>query len=158
MWMLPGLPCQCWEGAERLSENLWAAFHVRLYFGISKRAIAPPSTEGLLRMLLALFWKFPSLQVRPFLTCMADLEEFLEKGESCSTSLKEFTESQAGWGGRALWRSSKPLLEQVHREQFAQDCVQACFEYLQRKRLHSLSGQPAMGLCHPHSKAVFPCI
>lgn len=75
---------------------------------MSKKAVAPYSTEGLLMVLFALFGKLASFQVRPFLTCMAELEEFLEKGESCSTPLKKFTESQAVWGGRALWRSSNP--------------------------------------------------
>lgn len=38
---------------------------------------------------LGIVWEFSSFQVRPFLTCMAELEGFLEKGESCSTSLKK---------------------------------------------------------------------
>ena len=31
---------------------------------------------------------------------------------------------------------------QVHLEQVAQDCIQVGFEYLQGRRLHSLSGKP----------------
>ena len=59
--------------------------------------------------------------------------------------------------GRDLWRSSSPtpLLEQDHLEHVAQDRVQAGFEYLQRRRLHSLSGQPVPVLGHPQSKEVF---
>uniref|UniRef100_A0A8B9P213 CUB and sushi domain-containing protein 3 n=1 Tax=Apteryx owenii TaxID=8824 RepID=A0A8B9P213_APTOW len=60
--------------------------------------------------------------------------------------------------GRDLWRSSSPtpLLKQGHLEHVAQDCIQAGFEYLQRRRLHHLSGQPVPVLCHPHSEKVFP--
>ena len=63
------------------------------------------------------------------------------------------------WVGRDLWRSSSPnsLLEQDHLEQVAQDGIQAGFEYLQRRRLHNLSGQPVPVLGHPQSK-VFPHI
>ncbi|KFV81554.1 Y-box-binding protein 3, partial [Struthio camelus australis] len=54
--------------------------------------------------------------------------------------------------GRDLWRSSSPtsLLQQGPLEHIAQDRVQAGFEYLQRRRLHHLSGQPVPVLCHPH--------
>uniref|UniRef100_A0A8B9PTS4 Tectonin beta-propeller repeat containing 2 n=1 Tax=Apteryx owenii TaxID=8824 RepID=A0A8B9PTS4_APTOW len=60
--------------------------------------------------------------------------------------------------GRDLWRSSSPtpLLKQGHLEHIVQDRIQACFEYLQRRRLHNLSGQPVPVLCHPHSEKVFP--
>jgi len=46
--------------------------------------------------------------------------------------------------GRDLCGSSSQtlLLKQGHTEQAAQDLVQAGLEYLQRRRLHSLSGQP----------------
>jgi len=52
--------------------------------------------------------------------------------------------------GRDLWGSSSPtpLLKQGHLEQAAQDLVQEGFEYLQRRRLHNLSGQPVPGLHH----------
>ncbi|XP_068785779.1 uncharacterized protein [Struthio camelus] len=60
--------------------------------------------------------------------------------------------------GRDLWRSSSPnpLLKPGPLEHIAQDRVQAGFEYLQGRRLHYLSGQPAPVLCHPHSQEVFP--
>ena len=65
--------------------------------------------------------------------------------------------------GRDLCGSSSPIplpkqghLEHVHLEKFAQNCVQVSFEYLQRRRLHSLSGQPVPVLCHPLSKEVLP--
>jgi len=60
--------------------------------------------------------------------------------------------------GRDLWGSSgpTPLLKQGHLQQTAQDLVQAGFEYLQRRRLHSPSGQPVPVLCHPQSKEGLP--
>lgn len=45
----------------------------------------------------------------------------------------------------------QPLLKQGHLKYVAQDCMQAAFEYLQR-RLHRLSGQPVPELHHPNSK------
>jgi len=46
--------------------------------------------------------------------------------------------------GRDLCGSSSPtpLPKQGHPEEAAQDLVQAVLEYLQRRRLHSLPGQP----------------
>ena len=46
--------------------------------------------------------------------------------------------------GRDLWGSPSPtpLQKQGHPEQAAQDCVRAGREYLQRRRLHNLPGQP----------------
>jgi len=46
--------------------------------------------------------------------------------------------------GRDLCGSSSPTLlpEQGHLQQAAQDLVQAGLEYLQRRRIHSLPGQP----------------
>ena len=54
--------------------------------------------------------------------------------------------------GRDLCGSSSPspLPKQGHLEQAAQDLVQVGFKYLQRRRLHNLSGQERM---HMHS----PC-
>jgi len=53
--------------------------------------------------------------------------------------------------GRDLCGSPSPttLLKQGYPEQAAQDHVQVGFEYLQRRRLHSPSGQPGPGLRHP---------
>jgi len=55
--------------------------------------------------------------------------------------------------GRDLQRppGPTPLLKQGHLELIAQDCVQTASEYLQRWRLHKLSGQPVPVLGHPHS-------
>jgi len=52
--------------------------------------------------------------------------------------------------GRDLCGSSSPapLPKQGHLQQAAQDRIQVGLEYLQR-RLHSLTGQPGPGLCHP---------
>jgi len=54
------------------------------------------------------------------------------------------TESQnfRGWQGPLWVTQSNPLPKQGHPEQAAQDLVQAGLEYLQRRRLHSLPGQP----------------
>ena len=43
-----------------------------------------------------------------------------------------------------------------HPEQAAQHRVQAGLEYLQRRRLHSLPGQPGPGLRHPQRKEALP--
>ena len=53
--------------------------------------------------------------------------------------------------GRDLCGSSSPtrLPKQGHLQQAAQDLVQAGLEYLQRRRLHNLPGQPGPGLRHP---------
>jgi len=58
--------------------------------------------------------------------------------------------------GRDLCGSSSltPVPKQGHLEQVVQDLIQTDFEYLQRRRLHSLSGQTLPVLCHPQSKEV----
>jgi len=60
--------------------------------------------------------------------------------------------------GRALWGSPSPtpLPKQGHLQQAAQDLLQASLEYLQRRRLHNLPGQPVPGLRHPQSEEVLP--
>jgi len=60
--------------------------------------------------------------------------------------------------GRDLCESSSPtpLPKQGHLEQAAQDLVQADFGFLQRRRIHSPSGKPVPGLCHPQSEEVLP--
>jgi len=60
-----------------------------------------------------------------------------------------------GWG---LCGSSSPtpLPKQGHLQQPAQDLVQAGLEYLQRRRLHSLPGQPVPVLRHPQIEEVLP--
>jgi len=60
--------------------------------------------------------------------------------------------------GRDLCRSSSPipLPKQGHPEQAAQHRVQAGLEYLQRRRLHNLPGQPMPGLRHPQREEVLP--
>jgi len=56
--------------------------------------------------------------------------------------------------GRDLCGSSSPtsLPKQDHPEQAAQDVVQAGLEYLQRRRLHNLPGQPVPLLHDPQSE------
>jgi len=60
--------------------------------------------------------------------------------------------------GRDLCGSSSatPLPKQGHLQQAAQDLVQAGLEYLQRRRIHNLSGQPIPVLHHPLSEQVLP--
>ena len=60
--------------------------------------------------------------------------------------------------GRKLWGtpSPTPLPKQGHLEQVAQDLIQAGFEYLQRRRIPSLSGQPVPVLHHPQREEVLP--
>ena len=60
--------------------------------------------------------------------------------------------------GRDLYGSSSPtpLPKQGHPEQAAQHRVQAGLEYLQRRRLHNLPGQPVPVLCHPQREEVLP--
>ena len=55
-----------------------------------------------------------------------------------------------GWKGLLGITQPNPLPKQA-----AQDLVQAGLEYLQRRRLHSPSGQLGPGLHHPHSKEIF---
>jgi len=52
--------------------------------------------------------------------------------------------------------SPNPLLKQGHLQQAAQDLVQAGLEYLQRRRLNNLSGQPVPVLRHPQREEVLP--
>ena len=60
--------------------------------------------------------------------------------------------------GRDLCGSSSPTLlpKQGHPEQTAEDLVQAGLEYLQRRRLHTLPGQPVPVLCHPQREEILP--
>ena len=60
--------------------------------------------------------------------------------------------------GRDLCGSSSPtpLPTQGHLQQAAQDRVQAGLEYLQRRRLHHLPGQPVPVLRHPQREEVLP--
>jgi len=60
--------------------------------------------------------------------------------------------------GRDLCGSSGPTLlpKQGHLQQAAQGLVQASLEYLQRRRIHSLSGQPVPVLHHPQREEFLP--
>jgi len=50
--------------------------------------------------------------------------------------------------------SPTPLPKQSHLQQAAQDLVQASLEYLQRRRLHNLPGQPVPVFRHPQREEV----
>ena len=60
--------------------------------------------------------------------------------------------------GRDLCGSSSPTLlpKQGHLQQAAEDLVQAGLEYLQRRRIHKLPGQPVAVLSHPQREEVLP--
>ena len=62
--------------------------------------------------------------------------------------------------GRDIYESSSPppLPKQGHLQQAAQDLVQVGLEYLQRTRLHILSGQPVPVLHHPQREEVLPYV
>ena len=70
----------------------------------------------------------------------------------------ELTESQPGrgWQGPLWVTQPNPLPKQGHPEQAAQHRGQAGLEHLQRRRLHSLPGQPGPGLRHPQREEVLP--
>jgi len=76
----------------------------------------------------------------------------------CVSTLQRFTESQngRGWKGPLWVTQPNPLPKQGHPEQAAEDLVQAGLEDLQRRRLHSLPGQPGPGLRHPQREEVLP--
>ena len=52
--------------------------------------------------------------------------------------------------------SPTPLPKQGHLQQAAQDLVQGSPEYLQRRRLRNLPGQPVPVLRHPQREEVLP--
>ena len=52
--------------------------------------------------------------------------------------------------------STTHLPKQGHLQQAAQDLVQVGLEYLRRRRLHNLSGQPVPVLHHPQREEVLP--
>ena len=60
--------------------------------------------------------------------------------------------------GRDLCGSSSPTPppKQGHLQQAAQDLVQVGLEYLQRRRIHSLPGQPVPVLRHPQREEILP--
>jgi len=75
--------------------------------------------------------------------------------------IKGLTESQnhrmVGVGRDLCGPSSPtPLTKQGHLQQAAQDHAQAGLEYLQRRRLHNLPGQPFPVLRHPQREEVLP--
>jgi len=104
------------------------------------------------------FYRSCYLLIKKILTLFCYLEIFFL---SRHYFVIRITESQChimvgvGWD---LWGSSSPTLltKQGHLKQVSQDCVQAGFEYLQRRRLHNLSGQPVPVLCHSQSEEDLP--
>jgi len=80
------------------------------------------------------------------------------RGTQVGMQNHRITESQnvRGWQGPLWVTQSNPLPKQGHPEQAAQDLVRAGLEYLQRRRLHSLPGQPVSGLRDPQREEVLP--
>ena len=62
--------------------------------------------------------------------------------------------------GRDLCGSSSPTLlpKQGHLQYVVEDLVQAGLEYLQRRRLHHIPGQPVPVLRHPQREEILPHI
>lgn len=52
----------------------------------------------------------------------------------------------------------QPLDKVASLQKIAQERVQVCSEYFQRRRLHHHAGQPVPLLSHPPSKEFFPCV
>ena len=76
----------------------------------------------------------------------------------CALEITESQNHRMLGVGRGLWGSCSPtpLQKQGHLQQAAQDLVQEGLEYLQRRRLHNLPGQPVPVLHHPQSEEVLP--
>jgi len=62
----------------------------------------------------------------------------------------------SGLEGTSGSSSPTPLPKQGCLQQAAQDLVQVGLEYLQRRRLRNLPGQPVPRLCHPQREEVLP--
>jgi len=78
--------------------------------------------------------------------------------ESQNHRITESQNHRTVGAGRDLCGSSSPTLPPKwgHLQQAAQDLVQAGLEYLQRRRLLNLPGQPVPVLHHPQSEEVLP--
>jgi len=76
----------------------------------------------------------------------------------CVPRALRITESQPGrgWQGPLWITQPNPLLKQGHPEQAAQHRGQGGLEYLQRRRLHSPSGQPRV--CTPVEQGPGPSV
>ena len=101
-------------------------------------------------------FQFKTITSCPIATCSCkkSLSSFLE-------GLLQVLESQNHrmFGvGRDLCGSSSstPLPKQGHLQQAAQDPVQAGLEYVQRRRIHNLPGQPVPVFHHPQREEVLP--
>ena len=104
---------------------------------------------------LQVLGKVLELHLSPFrLACLPSAMKKCmgKKAKSFLLVLEALPQNHRITEGRDLCGSSSPspLPKQGHLEQAAQDLVQAGFKYLQRRRLHNLSGQVRM---HMHS----PC-
>jgi len=103
-----------------------------------------------------------SCHTSPSLTSISTIKLFVTTGvglEVQRLAVKHtITESQhsRGWQGPLWVTQPTPLAKQGHPQQTAQHRGQEGLEYLQRRRLHSLPGQPGPGLCHPQREEVLP--
>lgn len=76
---------------------------------------------------------------------------------SLSPFMEKSQNHRMSGNGRDPERSSSsiPLPGQEHLNQVTQECIQECFECLQRRRPHHLSGHPAPVFCYPYCQEVF---
>ena len=88
---------------------------------------------------------------------MGSTGHIISLGKSSSNAAGSQNLRMVGVGRDLCGSSSLTLLpKQGHLQQAAQDLVQAGLEYLQRRRLHNLLGQPVPGLRHPQREEVLP--
>ena len=95
-------------------------------------------------------WRFLCRKARAHRAGRAPAGDFLALLPRVPSS----NESQHGGGWQGPLWVTQP--NPGHPEQAAQHRVQAGLEYLQRRRLHSLPGQPGPGLRHPQREEVLP--
>lgn len=95
----------------------------------------------LLRSVLSILFRLCEMGNTSVCGCTQVLEDFFP-----------FLHHVKTWSGR-VWQ--EPVI-QSPKKAVAQDHIKTGFEYIQRWRLHNLSGQPVQVFSHPYSKRVFP--
>ena len=101
----------------------------------------------------------PTTTAGMYFLVSAEEERWTERNKSEKSNLSYKSQNHRMVGvGRDICGSSSPtpVPKQGHLQQAAQDCIQAGFEYLQRRRLHNLPGQPVPVLRHPQREEVLP--
>ena len=162
----------CVRGAESSGgkDGLWqfdtlACWGVNLlFFFLCCLAACPAQTRGLSRCLLShickAFHSHPEVPEHwPTLSIILGQRLLCNVPGSWAAVKHAWSQNDRMVGvGRDLCGSSgpNPLPKQGHLQQAAQDRIQAGLEYLQRRRLHNLPGQPVPGLRHPQREEVLP--